>query len=141
MTEQEQDTQNIQLKDNDGEVADLKVSAQTAEKIIVQQSPSYQDRLFEKVADQALSNLSSVALGVFLTCAATVAIAHWLQIPEALKSFINNQKNLADGVSKLAETVGDLAETQKNTNQRIEKIEDAMQEVKFEVKTLKEKNH
>lgn len=134
----EQNTQNIQLKDNDdGEVADLKVSAQTAEKIIVQQSPSYQDRLFEKVADQVILNSAGAGLGIIVTVAGAVFAVKWLGLPEALKTFLENQKSTSEAISRLADGLKDLIREHEENTEDIRELKSDVRDIKDDVHELK----
>jgi hypothetical protein len=124
-------------QNNQSTPTDLKVDAPNAERIIVQPVPSYQDRLVEKVADQVLSNVSSVALGVVLCVTGAVLAAKWIGVPEAVKTFLENQRKNIAAIDNLAEGLKDLLTSHKEHGESIKELRADVKEVREDVQELK----
>lgn len=129
----------IQLQDS-ASPANVKVSAPAdSNKVIVQPIQSYQDRIIGAI----LENTAGTGLGIVITVAGAVFAAKFLGLPEMVKDFIANQKNMADSFAKLVDRIGDtVQEVEKTANKvdlidrRIEKVETKLDHVEQTVNKL-----
>jgi hypothetical protein len=123
----------LQLTDQTGTPTDLKLSTPNGEKIIVQPSQRYEDRLVGAV----LENTTGTALGIVLTIGGALLAIKWLGLPDALKTFLDIQRSTSDSISKLAEAVEDLIRDHEKSIEDIKELKSDVRDIKDDVIELK----